>query len=471
MDESLLTFNGIDAETGSYLMPPSAADRIAAVAASQSQDRAFLAEQSRRRLRATDPTLAPREGVDPKDLRQSGWAVVFGANEDPDVIAALGPLIEHRRATVQDERRLRVLTGDLGYAGESKLAYLQKVGASPTGAADPDLLPYYVLLVGGPKAIPFSLQYHLDVQYAVGRIDLDAVDGYAAYARSVVAAESRSSTGPPRAAFFGTQHDPATELSATKLVGPVADALLTSHPGVRADRWIGAEATKERIKGLIGGPDTPDLLFAAAHGLACRSGAPDQRARQGAVVCQEWPGPGNPVTEAASFGASDVPDKASLLGLVAFLFACFGAGTPRHDDFLPTSEGQQVELAPEPFVSALAKRLLGHPAGGALALVGHVERAWGYSFVWKGQTAFTAVFEDAFRRLLDGHPVGSALEGFSVRHAELAVDLEALLSEVGDRRVDRSELAGLWTAKNDARNFVLLGDPAVRLTAGRSAGR
>ena len=37
-----------------------------------------------------------------------------------------------------------------------------------------------------------------------------------------------------------------------------------------------------------------------------------------------------------------------LRGLIAFLFACFGAGTPRYDDFVPTMAGQQVELAPEP---------------------------------------------------------------------------------------------------------------------------
>jgi hypothetical protein len=471
VDPAHLTFNGIDAETGSYLTPPSSADLIADLVVSRSQDRALLSEQRGRHMRSTETTLGPREGVDPKDLSQTGWAVVFAADEDPDVVAALRPLIDHRRAQVGDERRHRVLTGELGYEGESKLRYLQKVGASPTGAADPDRMPYYILLVGSPTAIPFDLQYHLDVQYAVGRLDLDSARDYAAYAGSVVAAESRTRAGPPRMAAFGTRHDPATELSATKLIEPVVEALRTSHPEVTIDRSIGDGATKARLDGLIGGSDTPDLLFAATHGLGHRPGSPGQRERQGALVCQDWPGPGHPVTAEGVFSATDVRASGDLLGLIAFSFACFGAGTPRFDDFARTDQDEHVELAPEPFVSGLAKRILGHPDGGALALVGHVDRTWSYSFLWGGQTAFTAVFEDAFRRLLDGHPVGSALEGFSTRHAELAVDLEAMLEDVGDRRVDNDELAGLWTARNDARNLVLLGDPAVRLGASSTRTR
>jgi hypothetical protein len=69
--------------------------------------------------------------------------------------------------------------------------------------------------------------------------------------------------------------------------------------------------------------------------------------------------------------------------------------------------------------------VLGHPAGGALAVVGHVERTWGYSFLWKGVGPITQAFEQALGGLLAGQPVGLAMEPFARRAYDLADDLHS----------------------------------------------
>ncbi len=471
-----LCFNGIDGRTGAYLRAPVEPGRIAEHARRERGDRA-----GRRDLKSwvqqvsEAPARGPRDGIDPCDLAEAGWGAIFpaalaGTTAGASIREALSPLLDLRReqACRRKERLYRELTGDQGYrAGESKVEFQRRHGAGP-GPVDPENLPYYLLLVGEPEETPFTFQHQLDVPHAVGRVAFDTDEEYRCYAESVVAAERGGGRRARRAAFFAPANpgDPSTTLSREQLVCPLSTSECAIPAGWKAGLRPTAEETRQRLAALLAGDGRPALLFAACHGLGFPAGDPAQRELQGALLCQDWPGPRGGCPERGHYLAGeDLPANADVHGLVAFCFACYGAGTPAEDEFPAAGNGARRPLAPRPFVSRLAQRLLAHPRGGALALLGHVERAWTFSFAWTEEGRQIAAFESCVRRLLEGKPVGWALEPLNQRYAELATDLaEEIESLDFGRPLDERRLAALWTASRDARNFAVIGDPAVRLT-------
>jgi hypothetical protein len=311
----------------------------------------------------------------------------------------------------------------------------------------------------------------LDVQYAVGRIFFDKLEDYWNYANSVVSAERKNLALGRTAAFFGAANkdDVATNMSSEQLVKPLAATFAKEQKGWKVDAIVGNKATKAGLASVLGGRDTPALLFTASHGMGFPNGNPLQLPDQGGLLCQDWPGPKDwrkPIGKDFYFAADDLASDANVFGLVAFVFACYGAGTPKLDDFSKQAFKQRGEIAPKNFLARLPQRMLSHPKGGALAVIGHVERAWGYSFSWGKAGAQLAVFESALKRLFDGFPIGYAFEYFNGRYAELSTMLSSTLEEIEfGKKVQPADLAGMWTANNDARNYVVLGDPFVKLMA------
>ncbi len=467
-----LMFNGINGATGAYLLPPMSPRELSAIAQGDEQDEEHLSDLKQRYRKSTQTKRGVKAGIDPLNLASAGWGIIF-AKEDsgmvPAIKEALGELLELRRS--QGGERYREFNGEDGYQrGESYIDFLTRHGIGP-GPADPERVPYYLLIVGDPEAIPFNFQYQLDVQYAVGRIYFDDIEHYARYAHSVVEMETGNNSIPRRAVFFGVQNqdDPATQLSATHLVQPLAEKLSDQQGEApwEINAVIGEEATKTAFSNLLDGNHSPALLFSASHGMGFPMDDPRQIPHQGALLCQDWPGPQawrEAIPEDYYFSASDVPPGAHLSGSIAFHFACYGAGTPKMDDFAHQAFMEPKAIASQAFVAGLPQRLLSHPNGGMLAVIGHVERAWGYSFAWKNTGSQLAVFESALIKIMGGSPVGYAMEYFNERYAELSTILSAELHGVQfGKEVDDVELAGMWTANNDARSYVIIGDPAVHI--------
>lgn len=457
-------FNGINGATGDYLPSPSVEDISRAARGAPAEgvvDHDLLLAKHQ----AQEETFGVPFGVDPADLAQTGWGLVFAHDAPAELVDALKGLRELREG--QAGARCKVFQGAGGHRPDERTrTWLVRQGVAP-GQAQVDKVPYYLLLVGGPEAIPFRFQYELGVNYAVGRLHFDTPQEYRNYAESVIAAEGHAGPpGTPRASFFGVcnEDDRATQMSSSMLVDPLAHALAPKHPTWQFQQVMAAGATKAALAACL--QSRPSLLFTASHGMGFPADDARQRLDQGALLCQDWPGPMHhrgAIPQDYYFSAADVAESADLSGTIAFHFACYGAGTPLLDDY-PQVGNTRAQIAAAPFVAKLPQRLTGKPGGAALAVVGHVERAWTYSFSWPALGAQTSTFENCLHALMSGVRIGAAMDAFAMKHADLAVSLNGELEDIQyGAAVNDYTLAGLWTAYHDARSYVVIGDPAVRL--------
>jgi hypothetical protein len=243
----------------------------------------------------------------------------------------------------------------------------------------------------------------------------------------------------------------------------------------RDELWNDAEKLRDSV------------LFTMSHGY----GGPDtgwarpveQRAGQGAMSFLRR----SPRLTAADAAAMRRP---FVQNGIWFMFACYGAGTPSESHYYPwlaqLSEEYGADFAwvlrsipahsgeSRPFIAGLPQTMLSKEDG-PLAFIGHLDLAWAYGFQTARGQADTEAFEGFIESVINRQRVGAAFQRLNQKLRGAEVRVLGLYSE--RQRLTQSGTAGAewskerqtalnegWMTSQDMSGYIILGDPAVRLS-------
>jgi hypothetical protein len=399
-------------------------------------------------LRGAVESFAP--SVNLNNPRLAGWTWLCAA-DDPQRSAyeeLVAPLARHRGMARPAEPLL--------YSPEVELAeWIEDHLDGPEA-------PHYVLIVGGPEQVPFWFQAALAGRARVGRLEHEVLG---AVVEKILRIEQQAQPVPGREiAVFAPDDDPATAQTRRGLAEPLVQDAARSGWTTRA--LLGEDATSERLLDVLTGRPLA-VAFLTGHGVAeRRSDEANRREINGALRCAAP----NPLARPEVLAASALPlDLPLVEGGVVVQLSCFSYGTPAQSEYAHwTGDGTQ-RWATSDFVAAWPRRLLAHPRG-PLAFVGHLDLTWVRTFQDpdpRRSASRSRPLREVQRQLLECVPVGQSMADVHARYHDangrITRLLEAWRRAGGEGSLDDPELIHTWVARNDARNFLVYGDPACRV--------
>ncbi len=441
----------------------------------------------------------------PDSLAEQQWAIVAPKGPIGDRLLSLVAPLQRKREEEQGREAL-VYRVDPAMDAVAAMNWIQNDYRDAVGRNE-SARPRYLALLGGPDLISWELQQMLGGEAFVGRIAFEHDSGYEAYVnkllRFATMQEAPRTTALFHSVLDGTR---ATQEGHRHLMQPMLEMAKT----VMAAGTFDAENLIDVPMDSAGSSFDPStavgsmlrqsararagMLFTMSHG----AGAPtdgwkslaDQRAFQGAMVLGRQ---GDLLT------ANDVAHTPFLPGGVWFMFACYGAGTPARSAYFPWLEklrtlgvigktpNHVLASLPQgdapPFVAALPQAALANPDG-PLAVVGHVDLAWSWSFLDYHFEPTGLVpksraerFQSILQAFVNGHRFGVAHQELARSFRSAAVELTASYEKRAQQATASSDFvedkgskvrrANLWMQRQDLSAYVLLGDPAARLPIAR----
>lgn len=449
-----------------------------------------------------DALLLDAPDQDPNDLPHQRWGVVAPEGKAGDLMLdAMAPLIRQREQ--EQGASARIYRVAPGMSARDAVRWRNDVyRAEDVPEAE---RTRYLMVLGDLHHVSLELQQVMAHSAFVGRVHVgDAggepdADGYAAYAAKAVmhaqTVENAAQAHAPRLLLYvandGTQ---ATTMGRVQLVEPCRATFAKRAEANAAMRDVALVISPDAHAPRDGSPpgallraaetSRPAILLSVTHGqgapVAGWGSTTRQRAEQGALV----------LGDGTILDAATLRGRRFLPGGMWFCLACFGAGTPQQSVFhawlsslvshgVPRGILASVLASlpgpddPRPFISAMPQAALANPHG-PLAMISHVDLAWTYSFSDPRRMAksipsrILSVLDAWLRRARAGVALDALMRFYREANDGLMQGYQAQADAQVDGVPDPTdplERAQLWMLRNDLRGYVLLGDPAARLSA------
>jgi hypothetical protein len=319
-------------------------------------------------------------------------------------------------------------------------------------------LPRYVLIVGGPEKIPWSVQYALGTRRAVGRLPLsgDALGNYV----TAMLSDWASANVDVRAPLMWTVDLPGDITAEMRaVIANPLEARLTDPRLPRFRHLTDGHATRAELLTALTAA-RPALVITSSHGLTEGTGT------------QLTGTLGLPVDAGHTPLELNALDNAMPPGAIWHAQACCSAGSEGPSKYAGLLGQGTTALAVVTAVAALGStvapavtRLLGREQP-VRAIIGHVEPTfdWTLRVAETGQGLANDLVAALSTNLYAGQPIGHAFSdyraGVGELHAQWATAYDQRAS--GDVTV-RPRLTRLRLTAFDRQSMVLLGDPTVTL--------
>ena len=421
--------------------------------------------------------LGPPPIADPRDWRHSdvGWGLVL---PDDDAV----PAADKARGADAPEPIQRLLADRAGapvlrYRPDLRQMNLRRYyenGAwTDLSVAAPDRgvgygqIPQYLLIYGSPKAIPWAIQYALNLSAYVGRLDLTVEEGLDNYIEALITDWGAAGGADPTKPVIWSPDWGLPDITflMARAIGEKLQAKFAGDQGM-SSRWLTRDAATCDSLAAAFGETSPGFICTTSHGMTGPLNDP-------AATCAQL---GAPVDNLRRPLDSEGLNAWSPAGAIWYAQACCSAGSDvatRYAGLIAPNEGagpllRAVAAAAGACVAPLPRRLLGRPSP-LRAFVGHVEPTfdWTLREPYTKQILAHTVTTCLYNRLYATNPrapIGWAL-------APIFAESGAFFG-AGQPPPDLDERESLDIYRRlvamDRQTLAILGDPTVSLDLGAS---